>query len=472
MRVLRARLLAAAQERGRRRRLASRRSQVRTVDRSERVRTYNFPENRISDHRVGFKAYNLDQVLDGALDDVIAALQHGRHRSAARRRGDVTLGALPRRGRPPDGWPTRGAVAAGRRRCCSRASLGRRAARAPARPRAPDSAARPSPVAAPAGGPRTVAAHHRHAAVPPIELAVGPGVFVPRPETELLVDAALPTLRGRGAPLVVDLCSGSGALARRGRRRGPRQRGSSRSSGHPARCPGCAATPRAPGGASSPATSPTRSCCASCADGRRRARQPAVRAAAAIVDVEVRADPAAAVFGGVDGLTCCREASRGPPSGCAPAGVRDGARRRQGAVVPELLARDGRWTRLADHGIWPAGPATHRAPADARTAGCGRTAAGGQDATRRSAGVVSTTAATRGPGRRGPRPRTASRPASWSSCPRTPSTASARTHSTRPRWPTCCARRVAGGHSRCRCWSAPGRRSTAWSATWTGAPGT
>jgi peptide chain release factor 1 len=38
------------------------------------VRTYNFAENRISDHRVGFKAYNLDQVLDGALDDVIDAL--------------------------------------------------------------------------------------------------------------------------------------------------------------------------------------------------------------------------------------------------------------------------------------------------------------------------------------------------------------------------------------------------------------
>ena len=53
---------------------AARASQVRTVDRSERVRTYNFPENRISDHRVGFKAYNLDQVLDGALDAVIEAL--------------------------------------------------------------------------------------------------------------------------------------------------------------------------------------------------------------------------------------------------------------------------------------------------------------------------------------------------------------------------------------------------------------
>jgi peptide chain release factor 1 len=38
------------------------------------VRTYNFPENRISDHRVGYKAYNLDQVIDGDLDAVIDAL--------------------------------------------------------------------------------------------------------------------------------------------------------------------------------------------------------------------------------------------------------------------------------------------------------------------------------------------------------------------------------------------------------------
>jgi peptide chain release factor 1 len=74
MRVLRARLLAMAQEEQDRETADARRSQVRTVDRSERVRTYNFPENRISDHRVGFKAYNLDQVLDGALDDVIDVL--------------------------------------------------------------------------------------------------------------------------------------------------------------------------------------------------------------------------------------------------------------------------------------------------------------------------------------------------------------------------------------------------------------
>jgi peptide chain release factor 1 len=74
MRVLRARLLAVAQEEADAQASAERRSQVATVDRSQRVRTYNFPENRISDHRVGFKAYNLDQVIDGDLDAVIAAL--------------------------------------------------------------------------------------------------------------------------------------------------------------------------------------------------------------------------------------------------------------------------------------------------------------------------------------------------------------------------------------------------------------
>jgi len=74
LRILRARLLAQAQEAADVEAAAARRSQVRTVDRSERVRTYNFPENRISDHRVNFKAYNLDQVLDGDLDAVVQAL--------------------------------------------------------------------------------------------------------------------------------------------------------------------------------------------------------------------------------------------------------------------------------------------------------------------------------------------------------------------------------------------------------------
>jgi peptide chain release factor 1 len=71
MRVLRARLLAAQQEALEAELSAARKSQVKSVDRSERIRTYNFPENRIADHRTGYKSYNLDQVMDGALEPVV-----------------------------------------------------------------------------------------------------------------------------------------------------------------------------------------------------------------------------------------------------------------------------------------------------------------------------------------------------------------------------------------------------------------
>jgi peptide chain release factor 1 len=71
MRVLRARLLAKQQEELDAIASDARKSQIRGMDRSERIRTYNFPENRIADHRTGFKAYNLDQVMNGALDTMI-----------------------------------------------------------------------------------------------------------------------------------------------------------------------------------------------------------------------------------------------------------------------------------------------------------------------------------------------------------------------------------------------------------------
>ena len=74
LRILRARLLADAQEKADAVASAERKNQVRTVDRSERIRTYNFPENRLSDHRVNYKSNNLDSVLNGELDDVIQSL--------------------------------------------------------------------------------------------------------------------------------------------------------------------------------------------------------------------------------------------------------------------------------------------------------------------------------------------------------------------------------------------------------------
>jgi peptide chain release factor 1 len=71
MRVLRARILARQQEELAAVSSAARKSQIRTMDRSERIRTYNFPENRIADHRTGYKAYNLDQVMNGALEPLV-----------------------------------------------------------------------------------------------------------------------------------------------------------------------------------------------------------------------------------------------------------------------------------------------------------------------------------------------------------------------------------------------------------------
>ena len=74
MSVLRSRLLGLEIERQHRERSDARRSQVGSGDRSERVRTYNFPQNRVTDHRVGLTSHNLEMVLDGALDEFTEAL--------------------------------------------------------------------------------------------------------------------------------------------------------------------------------------------------------------------------------------------------------------------------------------------------------------------------------------------------------------------------------------------------------------
>ncbi|MEB4210657.1 peptide chain release factor 1 [Mycobacterium sp. 94-17] len=74
LQVLAARLQSLAEEQASADASADRASQIRTVDRSERIRTYNFPENRIADHRINFKSHNLDQVLDGDLDALFDAL--------------------------------------------------------------------------------------------------------------------------------------------------------------------------------------------------------------------------------------------------------------------------------------------------------------------------------------------------------------------------------------------------------------
>lgn len=75
MQVLAARLQQMAEEQADQEAAEGRAAQIRTMDRSERIRTYNFPESRVSDHRIGYKANNLDAVLGGDLEDLFKALQ-------------------------------------------------------------------------------------------------------------------------------------------------------------------------------------------------------------------------------------------------------------------------------------------------------------------------------------------------------------------------------------------------------------
>lgn len=72
--VLRSRLYEAEVEKQRAAIAADRKSQVGTGDRSERIRTYNFPENRVSDHRIKLTIYKLDQFLNGDMDEILDAL--------------------------------------------------------------------------------------------------------------------------------------------------------------------------------------------------------------------------------------------------------------------------------------------------------------------------------------------------------------------------------------------------------------
>ena len=85
LRILRARLLAAEQEKAAKERADARAAQIGTGDRSEKIRTYNFPQSRITDHRIGLTVHNLSDVLGGELDEIIDALteEEQRRRLAA-----------------------------------------------------------------------------------------------------------------------------------------------------------------------------------------------------------------------------------------------------------------------------------------------------------------------------------------------------------------------------------------------------
>jgi peptide chain release factor 1 len=94
MAVLRARLYDQARQRAAQDRAADRKAQVGSGDRSERIRTYNFPQGRMTDHRIGLTLYRLGEVMQGDLDEVIDALAADDH---ARRLAEMeaTAGAAP-----------------------------------------------------------------------------------------------------------------------------------------------------------------------------------------------------------------------------------------------------------------------------------------------------------------------------------------------------------------------------------------
>ena len=75
LKVLKSRLLAAEQEKVAAERAAERRSLVSTGDRSAKIRTYNFPQGRVTDHRINFTSYKLNEILDGDITDIIEKLK-------------------------------------------------------------------------------------------------------------------------------------------------------------------------------------------------------------------------------------------------------------------------------------------------------------------------------------------------------------------------------------------------------------
>lgn len=81
MRVLRARLLDKMEEDRRKKRSHARKIQIGTGDRSEKIRTYNFPDNRVTDHRIGFTMHNLEGVLNGDMDEIVEALRDAERRA-------------------------------------------------------------------------------------------------------------------------------------------------------------------------------------------------------------------------------------------------------------------------------------------------------------------------------------------------------------------------------------------------------
>ena len=212
LRVLRARLFELERERQQAELDATRRSQIGSGERAEKIRTYNFPENRVTDHRIHLTQHKLDRSLEGELDEFTEALTAEERRRATtardRRRGPAPRDGVPRRQGRREPAARRGAPA---RRTHS--ALARRAVHAP-RPAARRRRARRVPRArAPARRARAARVRARRVGLPAADAEGRPRALVPRPETEVVVERCLALLDGRPEPRVLDVGIGTGAIA-------------------------------------------------------------------------------------------------------------------------------------------------------------------------------------------------------------------------------------------------------------------
>ena len=89
MKILRSRLLEAERDRFEKSQCAERRSMVGTGDRSERIRTYNFPQGRLTDHRINVTLYQLSAVMEGQIDEIVSGLISHYQMEALRQQGIV-----------------------------------------------------------------------------------------------------------------------------------------------------------------------------------------------------------------------------------------------------------------------------------------------------------------------------------------------------------------------------------------------
>ena len=218
LKILRARLYEQALEERNAAEAAERLSQIGTGERSEKIRTYNFPERRVTDHRIKLTSHNLDAVLAGDLSAFTQALEdedRKRRLEAAQPQREHGSRAARALSRVPGAQ--RRAVAEARRRVPAGSRPGRAAARAVPRPRPPARCRRGRRACASwcagAGQREPLAYVLGSWSFFGLELRCDARALVPRPETEVLVERCLALLADTAGPSVVDVGTGTGAIA-------------------------------------------------------------------------------------------------------------------------------------------------------------------------------------------------------------------------------------------------------------------